>query len=774
METFFSFGSRAIALVLLVQLGFLSPLAPVFAQEAAEPVVAPLETTVETPVVTEPTEPTEAALVTPPAPTTEESEKTPVTITEPATLTVPAEEVATSPEVSSSAPAAVEGEKIGGEEASALAPERQDENKQEIITSEKPKPLTYTAMTRELRAARAGKKEKNQEMMTQLERFIEAEKERLEKLPVGEDKRDAYLDLLESQARMLRGEKEKQSEGVVEKLKNVFADEEKKPGMTDGKTVQLLDKPAKFGFSSDEVTVQHFGSEMFKKKEKDTAFNFLSNPFAAVPALAHGSVLPTLEDTRADNGEVTITPEIRDIAEALGNNPTNILNFVRNTVSYEPYYGAKKGSVGCLQELVCNDVDTSSLLVALLRAAGVPARYKKSVAVLSAEQVRQLVGVQETRTAFGAFAWNKIPIYTLQSANAGKKLDEADFSIENQLAMEWVFVEAFYDYDERAGNHNNMLSFEGVTSTAAMQAELGQYPNKQWVLLDAVVKPYTHTSKEVVGDTAQFNTESFWYDYLRYQGPNSPLEKYRQDLIARTGKDIATVNFQSTKAAVRSALPYLPPKLPYYTGTGDVGGSLIVPEAWSVLPANRRQQVTVSLIKESDRGVVISHTFFGSEINNVEMSLFYDGATESDSQIIESYGGIAYTPAALVSIVPVLEMAGATYGPGSALTIGDQLIMQFDYGSNGQVIYSDQKFSTAGNQEGVYVSLSKVTDEPDADTKEKIVLQGNAAIARAYLKHVEDAGRTLKQALDYEYNVGFARSVVTQNRVLGKVDGVPT
>lgn len=52
-----------------------------------------------------------------------------------------------------------------------------------------------------------------------------------------------------------------------------------------------------------------------------------------------------------------------------------IFNWVRDNIGYSFYYNTKKGAVGTLNAKTGNCVDTSHLLIALSRAAGLPAKY---------------------------------------------------------------------------------------------------------------------------------------------------------------------------------------------------------------------------------------------------------------------------------------------------------------------------------------------------------------------------------------------------------------
>jgi len=65
-----------------------------------------------------------------------------------------------------------------------------------------------------------------------------------------------------------------------------------------------------------------------------------------------------------------ISPEIRELARALHNDPYLIYNYVHNHIDYVPYYGTLKGPTLTYLDGSGNDFDQASLMVALLRASG--------------------------------------------------------------------------------------------------------------------------------------------------------------------------------------------------------------------------------------------------------------------------------------------------------------------------------------------------------------------------------------------------------------------
>ena len=101
--------------------------------------------------------------------------------------------------------------------------------------------------------------------------------------------------------------------------------------------------------------------------------------------------------------------------------------------------------------------------------------------------------------------------------------------------------------------------------------------------------------------------------------------------------------------------------------------------AWSYIPDSYRAQVKFLYSKIVINSVVFEHSFFGSEINNADINLAYEGATNVDKQTIDSYGGIHATPAALVNIKPYILAGYARYDTDNTVKIGDQLVLHFDY-----------------------------------------------------------------------------------------------
>ena len=645
------------------------------------------------------------------------------------------------------------------------------------------KQINYTSLMRQVKNVRTGLGEdKKADVLGDFDNFISQEKDRLDDLPVDFYKKKNYIRRLKGQLKGVDDTDQTFTQQILDKVISIFGfgvdeldfDEEQ---IFNKEEFKMPNNPAEFGFNKDVPNLQEINDITVPADQKID--NSLKT-FITIQEVKADSILPVIEDLQSDEQEIIINSTIRDLASDLNNNPVEIYNFVRENINYEAYYGAKKGNLGCLEERICNDVDTASLTISLMRAAGIPANYKKSIMVVSIDKLQDLLGIEKTvegrRTVYGIFGWNDIPVYTISNnPTVGGNLDDGDFTNETHFALEWIFPEIYYDYDERGGNIDNWNDLNIVSTTEELQSSLAEEYKKQWLPLDVIFKNYNYSPKEIVSDTANFNTENFWYNFYQYQGDLSPLEKYTQDLLSSTGKNIDNENYQSINYEVNKNYEILPPTLPYVLGEGvDGNGQQILPEVWSTLPDIRKAQVKIQLKKTDTEEVVLEHTFFGSEINNKELNLYYEGATEADQQIIDSYGGVHATPAELVDIKAYFLGDYDRFDGTGVFSIGDSMVLRFEYYKKGIMEHDDEKFSTAGNQEGIYIVLSKVQEDPYLETNSEILLRGNVGLAREYLLRVQNANELLEKSLDYNVNINFARAVVTQNRILNTVNGNPT
>lgn len=91
--------------------------------------------------------------------------------------------------------------------------------------------------------------------------------------------------------------------------------------------------------------------------------------FGPTPAYGQSADLAPTPDANSTD------PFIVQKAAELGNNAAQIFAFVRDEIGYESYKGSLRGARGTLWSKAGNALDQASLLIALLRASNIPARY---------------------------------------------------------------------------------------------------------------------------------------------------------------------------------------------------------------------------------------------------------------------------------------------------------------------------------------------------------------------------------------------------------------
>ncbi|MFV0476952.1 MAG: transglutaminase domain-containing protein, partial [Parahaliea sp.] len=125
------------------------------------------------------------------------------------------------------------------------------------------------------------------------------------------------------------------------------------------------------GLSPAHGSVQVAATQM-SPQLRDELFNTINGPTPA-----------DLEHTL----EAPLTDDIANLAAELNHNPVDIYTWVHNNIRYIPSYGSIQGAQMTLETKRGNAIDTASLLIALLRASGIPARYAYGTVEIEAEQV---------------------------------------------------------------------------------------------------------------------------------------------------------------------------------------------------------------------------------------------------------------------------------------------------------------------------------------------------------------------------------------------------
>ncbi|WP_454708512.1 RHS repeat-associated core domain-containing protein [Delftia acidovorans] len=114
---------------------------------------------------------------------------------------------------------------------------------------------------------------------------------------------------------------------------------------------------------------------------------------AILPSYEAGQEIAAVPEDVADAPEAPLSEEILAKAKELGYDYVRIYEYVRNGIRSEWYSGSTKGALGTLRTGAGNAVDQASLLIAMLRAAGAPARYVQGVAEIGVDGIASAAGL---------------------------------------------------------------------------------------------------------------------------------------------------------------------------------------------------------------------------------------------------------------------------------------------------------------------------------------------------------------------------------------------
>lgn len=516
--------------------------------------------------------------------------------------------------------------------------------------------------------------------------------------------------------------------------------QEKDDAKAQAKTKDVLDRLSKFQMerSAQKFDPKNMPNRSLKPdltrvphttKKSFVEAGFVSNPRLMVATTASNfdySQLPGASDPAylAATTEVTLSPAIQAKAAELHNNPVEIYNWVRNNVQWQPTWGAVQDADLTLSAQRGNAFDISSLLIALLRASGIPARYVHGTINVPEAKFRNWVGgFQDINAAVNYASAGGIPVKSLV---AGGKIVT--------VQMEHIWVEAAIDYIPSRGAVNKSAD--------------------TWVPMDASYKQFTFQQG---------------LDPIAIAGidPNTLAQQFTASgTVDATNGYVSGLNpaiLQNAQETAQTAVQnYITQNLPNATVGQVIGGSTIVSSASTVLSATHPYTVVVkganygTLPSQLEQSITFALgvdtlgdpenpiTFPWPQLNNQQVILSFAPATSADQQALLSLipsGQItdisqlpSSIPAYLIKVIPQLKANGSIVAAGSSMTLGQELTFVFTPNFAGRSSISNTYNVIAGSYLDVAVIAGNVGTQLLAD------LQGRIQKTTAIL-HSQDPGQ---------------------------------
>ncbi len=369
---------------------------------------------------------------------------------------------------------------------------------------------------------------------------------------------------------------------------------------------------------------------------------------------------PSAVDLAATD-DVQITDAMRTLAKSLDNNPVKIDNWVHNNIDFVPTFGSTQGSATCLETRHCNGIDTASLLIALLRAAGIPARYVYGTIQMPAANAMNWVGGVETPEAAQDLL-GKGGIANTAVVQGGQV---------TAIQMEHVWVEAWVDYFPSRGAVNKQGD-----SWIPMDPSFKQYQAHPGMDIAKNVPFDAQAMINAVQSSATIDSTKGWVKGIDANVIQTQLTDYRSQVDSYiTGqKANATVgDVLGYRAIVQKNPALLAGTLPYQV--------LVVGGQYSALPSSLQDHVQFDLyasaadLATDDPSLTFSKPL--ASLAGKKIALAYKPATAADQALIDNAITSRATdlPAYLISLTPVLRVAGQSVATGSGATMGDKHLL---------------------------------------------------------------------------------------------------
>lgn len=418
--------------------------------------------------------------------------------------------------------------------------------------------------------------------------------------------------------------------------------------------------------------------------------------------MAAASDLPTAADL-APTIDVQLTEAVIAKAAELGNDPLKIYEWVRNNIEFAPTWGSIQGADYCLQTKLCNSFDTASLMIAMLRASNVPARYVHGTIETPIDKAMNWAGdFTDAKAALTFMASGGIPT---ASVSEGGKITRAHF--------EHIWVEAWVDYIPSRGARHTV----------------GQ--GDSWIPLDASFKQYTYTQGMDISSAVPFDAQNFvdqltatatidesagsvtGVDSLYVQQTMNDFQSQVENYITTNFPDATVGDVLGSKTIKPENYPFLLGTLPYK--------KVIAGTNYSDLPNSMRHRWSMSLAGYAP----ISYSATLPELAGKKITLSYSPATPADEATIESYLPAPHAdgtpidpselpssfPAYLIDLKPELRIDGQVVATGGPVMMGVTKDFYMNFYFPGKGTSPVHNTIEAGDYAGIALDLGRISQE---------------------------------------------------------------
>lgn len=362
----------------------------------------------------------------------------------------------------------------------------------------------------------------------------------------------------------------------------------------------------------------------------------------------------------AETDEVVLTDFVKAKAVELEHDPVKIYNFVRNNVEWLPTWGAMQDSDLTLGSLKGNAMDISSLLIALYRASGIPARYVHGTIDVPIDKFMNWAGgFTDAEAALRFAASGGIP---LDGVITGGKVSHA--------RMEHVWVEAAIDFVPSRGVKNKSADTWVQMDGGFKQHELSDGIDEETIYnvdVDAIYENYLNSRTFSEAESWISGTDFNIFDPTISQ-MRSDLESYlNSQTVQPTLRDVVG----GKKTIIKDEKGFagtLPHKLILRSGSYDK------------IPSQMQHHVSIQFGSGSSTSNGVTVTLPYAKVNNQKVTLSAKPATQEDENLLHSFlpdsevadlSQLSFSfPGYLIKMIPELKLNETVIAEGKANTFG--------------------------------------------------------------------------------------------------------
>ena len=424
--------------------------------------------------------------------------------------------------------------------------------------------------------------------------------------------------------------------------------------------------------------------------------------------------------------DIKFTNDIKELAQRLNNNPVAIYNWVRNNIEFIPTYGSIQGSQLTLANKKGNAFDASSLLIAIYRAAGIPARYAYGTIQIPIDQAMNWVGgVTDPMAAIDLLTQGGIPNTGLTQGGVIK-----------YVKMEHVWVEAWIDFEPSRGAVHKV--------------------GDSWVGLDPSFKQYEYGTPTLNLEELTYEnqnllesigTSSKWNQESQTDGYKVAVKSFLNALEGLVGKnnlndDVEDLFGRKTLIAKEDKL--FASSLPYKVVARS--------NAFSVIPDSLRHKFKYTLTDVLGSSANITYETSLPEIAQKDISVSFSPVTDADKAALKAYLPSSETatiqdlpknlPSYLIKVSAQFNIDGKPIYSSGKYTLGTDVKHEVALFSPSRGWQSRNAIGSAGDYRAIGLNLQGVNSASLEKVKAELIgisdeINKNSSVSVSQLGFVE-------------------------------------